>query len=154
VVKSLGITENEKLHLEEFWRSALERIHQEETAQAKVQHNADGSVSIRVPPLTDLRVSVLKKFSENVKRELDPNRGTAFLSAIGSGSLLADSGQEVEYKVTTTSNGQNGWNYQIEKRSGDNKEIWMGDTFPAEYRHLAAAAGIDLPPAAAGAAGR
>jgi hypothetical protein len=143
VVKSLGITESEKLHLEEFWNSAIERIRQEETARAKVKKNQDGSVSISIPPHTELRVSMFDDFADKVKREMDPNRGAALLAAKGSGQLLADSGQTVEYKVTTTSSDKNGWSCQIEKTSGGKKEVWMGDSIPARFQHLADLAGVE-----------
>jgi len=151
VVKSLGITESEKLHLEEFWDSALQQIQKEEVARAEVKNNQDGSVSISIPPLTELRVSMFKEFSDKVKREMDSNRGAAFLAAKGSGQLLADSGQAVEYKVTTTTSGdENGWSCQIEKTSGGKKEVWMGGGIPAKFQHLADAAGIARPPADGG----
>jgi len=142
VVEALGITENEKIRLGEFWRSALRQIRRAEVARSEVRENDDGSVSFRIDPLAGLRSSVRAQFAARVKRELDSDRGAAFLSFKGGGRLFGGGEQPVECRLSIESAGNGRWRFHITRKQGDSRKVWVADAIPPELRHLTDAAGI------------
>ena len=142
VAKALQITDREQARIREHWRRAQQKIRQEEVTHANIVEREDGSVSIKVDPLTEFRDAQREVFTDAVVSELGVDRGAALIALKGGDELLGGRKNKLEVVVSMEETGDGSWRFRIQEMSGETRRVLVGKSVPEEIRHLTDAANI------------
>ncbi len=140
----IGITESEKVSLEEAWEGAKEGM-KGYAAQVSVYRweDDDSSVAITVPPLGEEGARQREFLAGEIREILGETRASGFLALKRIGEVFGSGGEEQKYTIFVEFAGNGFERYRIIRRIGDEERQWIADAIPDEIRHLTNAAGIE-----------
>lgn len=142
LLKSLGITEQEKKTLEGHWADARQAIQALEVRESRAQQLDDGSVEIKIPDMSRAIIPVSKDFGDSVEKVIGRDRASVLMAVKKVDQALGAEAGERKYHISVESVGNGDWRYHMTYESGDARRVWVGESVPNEIRHITDAARV------------
>lgn len=138
----LQIEEQEKMAIQQLWRSHKTRIKELQLNAAEIEEHEDGSVSFYIPDLSAEYEREQTVLSRELRNVLGEDRGTVFETIKQTNQRLKLKEGETQYvlRIEATGNGQ--WRYRTEVEDLDGQRVWVGASIPESLRHLTDAVGV------------